>query len=244
MNPGDADNVEVMRRQLLLFAEDLRTISTRERARRQEAEAALAETRSAYLALVHTLAKVADMKDDFTRDHLDRTYQFALSLTARVAPEYVSDASIQYGYLLHDIGKVGVPDAILNKPGPLDEDEWRIMRTHPLIGLQLVKPIKFLGDAVQIVKSHHERWDGRGYPQGLGGEDIYLPARIFALIDTFDAMTSDRPYRRSLPVAVALEEIERCAGTQFDPEIARAFVALCEELQLSDTDPEKLSVVR
>ena len=178
------DDVETMRRQLMLFAEDLRTISTRERARREEAEAALNETRSAYLTLVRTLAMVADMKDDFTRDHLDRTYQFALSLTARVAPELVNDAGIQYGFLLHDIGKVGVSDQILKKPGPLDDHEWDQMRMHPVIGYQLVKDIKFLGDAVHVVRSHHERWDGRGYPDGIAGEDIYLPARIFLFDNT------------------------------------------------------------
>lgn len=236
------DEVEGMRRQLMIFAEDLRTISTRERARREEAEAALNETRSAYLTLVRTLAMVADMKDDFTRDHLDRTYQFALSLTSRVAPELVSHAGIQYGFLLHDIGKVGVSDQILRKPGPLDDHEWEQMRMHPVIGYQLVKDIKFLGDAVHIVRSHHERWDGRGYPDGLAGENIYLPARIFSIIDTFDAMTQDRPYRAAMPLHASLEEIERMGGSQFDPELAREFVQMCEEREV--TAPDGLDFVR
>ena len=242
MDPGATDDIEVMRRQLLLFAEDLRTVSTRERHRREEAEAALRESRLAYLTLVRTLAMVAEMKDDFTRDHLDRTYQFALSLTARVAPELVSDTSIQYGYLLHDIGKVGVSDQVLNKPGPLDDHEWNQMKMHPVIGHQLVKDIRFLGDAVHIVRSHHERWDGRGYPDGAAGEQIYLPARIFAIVDTFDAMTQDRPYRDALPVHAALEEIEAVGGTQFDPELAREFVTMCEEKGV--TAPESLHFVR
>ena len=244
MDPTAAglDDVETMRRQLMLFAEDLRTISTRERARRQEAEAALNETRSAYLTLVRTLAMVADMKDDFTRDHLDRTYQFALSLTARVAPDLVHEAGIQYGYLLHDIGKVGVSDQILKKPGPLDDHEWEQMRMHPVIGYQLVKDIKFLGDAVHVVRSHHERWDGRGYPDRLAGEDIYLPARIFSIIDTFDAMTQDRPYRAAMPVHAALEEIEAMGGSQFDPYLATEFVRMCEEREV--TAPDGLHFVR
>ena len=242
MDPTSTDDVETMRRQLLLFAEDLRTVSTRERQRREEAEAALRETRIAYLTLVRTLAMVAEMKDDFTRDHLDRTYQFALSLTARVAPDLVSDTSIQYGYLLHDIGKVGVPDQVLNKPAPLDDREWDQMRMHTVIGHQLVKDIRFLGDAVHIVRSHHERWDGRGYPDRLAGEDIYLPARIFSVVDTFDAMTQDRPYRSALPVHAALEEIEAMGGTQFDPELAGEFVRMCEERGV--TAPESLHFVR
>jgi len=242
MDPRAVDDVETMRRQLLLFAEDLRTLSTRERERRHEAEAALRETRNAYLTLVRTLAMVADMKDGFTAGHLDRTYQFALSLTSRVAPELVGEASIQYGYLLHDIGKVGISDQILNKPGPLDDQEWQQMRMHPVIGFQLLKGIDFLGDAIQVVRSHHERWDGRGYPDRLKGEETYLPARIFSLVDTFDAMTQDRPYRAGMPVHAALEEIERMAGTQFDPHLAREFVAMCEERGI--TNPEALHFVR
>ena len=242
MDPRAVDEVESMRRQLLLFAEDLRTMAGRERMRREEAEAALGETRGAYLTLVRTLALVCEMKDNYTRNHLDRTYQFAMSLTQRVAPELAKDASIQYGYLLHDIGKVGIPDQILNKPGPLDDAEWERMKTHPLIGYQLVANIHFLGDAVQIVKSHHERWDGRGYPEGLAGGNIYLPARIFSIIDTFDAMTTDRPYRAAMPVDHALEEIERMGGTQFDPDLANEFVKMCVERGV--TDPDALHFVR
>ncbi|MBW3619856.1 MAG: HD-GYP domain-containing protein [Actinobacteria bacterium] len=244
MNPGEGGELEAMQQQLLLFAQDIQTIVASERTQREDAESALRELSQSYLTMVKTLALVCEMKDNYTRHHLDRTYQYAIALTRRVAPELAQDASVGYGYLLHDIGKVGIPDAILNKPGPLDEDEWRVMRTHPVIGLQLVQPIKFLGEAVQIVKSHHERWDGRGYPENKKGEEIYLPARIFSIIDTFDAMTSDRPYRKGLPVHVAMEEIERCGGTQFDPELASAFVKLCEDLKLADTEATALTTLR
>lgn len=242
MNPAEADELEQVREQLRIFAADLQTITRAEKTRRKEVEAAMDELRSSYLQMVKTLAMVCEMKDNYTRHHLDRTYQYAMSLTRRVAPEMAENAAIGYGYLLHDIGKVGIPDGILNKPGPLDEDEWEVMRTHPLIGWQLVKPIGFLGDAVKIVRSHHERWDGTGYPEGRSRDDIYLPARIFAVIDTFDAMTSDRPYRRALPVGHALEEIERHAGSQFDPDLVREFILLCEDLSIDDA--ESLSAIR
>ncbi|WP_052664496.1 HD-GYP domain-containing protein [Nitriliruptor alkaliphilus] len=225
-----AEDLEGTRRQLLLFAEDLQTIVARERERREEAELAYRELSSSYLGMVRTLAEVCEAKDTYTRSHLDRTYQYALMLTRRIAPELAERAEIGFGYLLHDIGKVGIPEAILNKPGPLTDEEWQVMRTHPVIGVTLVKPLRLLGDAVGIIRSHHERWDGKGYPEGLAGEDIYLPARIFMIADCFDAMTTDRPYRKALPLHVALEEIDRHAGTQFDPDCARAWVALCDEV--------------
>lgn len=245
MDPVKVDELEVMRRQLLLFAQDLQTVSLAEKERRREAESAYRELHTAYINMVRTLAVVCEMKDNYTRDHLDRTYQFAMALTKRVAPELAEDVSIGYGYLLHDIGKVGVPDHILNKPGPLDEDEWRLMRLHPLNGWQLVQGIKFLGDATMIIRSHHERWDGKGYPERKAGEDIYLPARIFSIIDTFDAMTSNRPYRKALPIAYAMEEIERAGGSQFDPHLSAEFVKMCQELGLDERDStESLTIVR
>jgi HD-GYP domain-containing protein (c-di-GMP phosphodiesterase class II) len=227
------DDLERMRRQLLAFAQDLQTVVSEERLRRQEAEAAYRELASSYLSMVRTLAEVCEAKDSYTRGHLDRTYQYASLLTRRVAPEYSERAEIGYGYLLHDIGKMGIPEVVLNKPGPLTPEEWTVMRTHPILGVNLVKPLRFLGDAVGIIRSHHERWDGKGYPEGLAGEQIYLPARIFMLADTFDAMTTDRPYRKALPLHAALEEVERCAGTQFDPELASAWIDIVEDLERS-----------
>jgi HD-GYP domain-containing protein (c-di-GMP phosphodiesterase class II) len=229
VDAGTADELERTRRQLLVFAQDLQKVVAEERRQRDEAEAAYRELSASYLSMVRTLAEVCEAKDSYTRGHLDRTYQYASILTRRLAPDYANRAEIGYGYLLHDIGKVGIPEGVLNKAGPLSDEEWAVMRTHPVIGVNLVKPLRFLGDAVQIIRSHHERWDGMGYPEGLKGEEIFLPARIFMMADTFDAMTTDRPYRRAMPIHAALEEVEAHAGTQFDPEVARAFVALVEE---------------
>jgi HD-GYP domain-containing protein (c-di-GMP phosphodiesterase class II) len=229
MDTGGAEDLEGVRRQLLRFADDLRVMVERESSRRRELEDAYRALSSSYTAMVRTLAETCEAKDTYTRGHLDRSYQYATMLTQRVAPEYTQRAEIGYGYLLHDIGKVGIPEAVLNKPGRLTDEEWAVMRTHPIIGEAIVKPLQFLGDAVQIIRYHHERWDGRGYPHGLAGEDIFLPARIFMLADTFDAMTTDRPYRKALPIDVVLEEIDRNAGTQFDPEVARAWIDLVQE---------------
>ncbi len=231
MEASSAGDLEHTRRQLLRFAEDLRTVVDEERRQREQADAAYRELSSAYASMVRTLAEVCEAKDSYTRSHLDRTFQYATLLTNRVAPEYSERAEIGYGFLLHDIGKIGIPEALLKKPGPLTEDEWVVMRTHPLVGVNLVKPLKFLGDAVGIIRSHHERWDGKGYPEGLRGEEIFLPARIFMLADTFDAMTTDRPYRRAVPIDAALEEVERHAGTQFDPELARAWIEIVEDME-------------
>ena len=229
MDPFEADDLERNRRQLLRFADDLRTMLDREQQLRQEAEDAYRTLSASYTSMVRTLAETCEAKDAYTRGHLDRTYQYAEMLTARVAPEYTQRAEIGYGFLLHDIGKVGIPEAVLNKPEPLTQEEWAVMRTHPIIGENIVKPLRFLGDAVKIVRSHHERWDGKGYCEGLKGEEIFLPARVFMLADTFDAMTTDRPYRKALPIDVVLEEIDLHAGTQFDPDLAQAWIEIVEE---------------
>lgn len=236
MDPSGADELERTRRQLVRFADDLRSMLSRERELRREAEDAYRTLQGSYTRMVRTLAETCEAKDPYTRGHLDRTYQYAMLLLARVAPEYRERAEIGYGFLLHDIGKVGIPEAVLNKPGPLTEDEWAIMRTHPIIGEEIVRPLEFLGDAVRIVRSHHERWDGDGYPEGLAGQDTFLPARVFMLADTFDAMTTDRPYRKALPIDVVLEEIDRHAGTQFDPDLAAAWIDLVNERERRGDD--------
>ena len=136
--------------------------------------------------------------------------------------------TLEFGAFLHDIGKIGIKDAVLLKPGPLDDAEWLHMREHPVKGYEIASKIEMLKPIIGAVRNHHERWDGSGYPDKMVGEDIPLAARIVAIADAYDAMTSDRAYRRALQHEVAVGEIERCAGTQFDPELADAFVKLIE----------------
>ncbi len=215
--------------QLVVFAREIGSLYQAERTKSRELEAALDGIREMYVATMTSLARVVEAKDTSTRGHLDRTHRYGLLLAKRVDPELAARPEVGYGFFLHDIGKVGVPEAVLRKPGPLDESEWAVMREHPTIGAQIVSPIRFLAGAIEIVQSHHERWDGRGYPTGLRGEGIPLAARVFAIADSFDAMTSDRPYRAAMPIERALEELRQGAGTQFDPTIVRAFLDLVDE---------------
>ena len=186
------------------------------------------ELREMYVATMASLAEVVEAKDPTTRGHLDRTHRYGLVLAERIDPELAARPEVGYGFFLHDIGKVAVPGSILCKPGPLDDEEWTVMREHPVIGAQIISPMRFLQGAVEIVRTHHERWDGEGYPHGLRGEQIPLPARIFAVADSFDAMTSHRPYRAAMPLERALAEIGEGAGSQFDPDVARAFLQLVD----------------
>ena len=203
--------------QLLLYARDLRQVVELERGQRALLESAYRETVSALAAALET-------KDTGTRQHSQRVQRYALELTAALDPGLALDASVEYGYLLHDIGKIGIPDQILRKPSPLTEAEWRLMQTHASLGAQLLGGVAFLrGKGVEIVRSHHERWDGAGYPDGLAGEEIPLGARIFAVADALDAITSDRPYRAAQSWADARREIVAQAGVQFDPQVVDAF---------------------
>jgi len=220
--------------QTLKYAEELREVYSQERTQRRAAEEALEQLRASYATTVRALAAALELRDDQTGDHADRVARLAVRLSELVAPELAADPELEYGFLLHDLGKIGVADAILLKPGPLDPRELTIMRGHPLLGEQIVGRVPFLGGLARtVIASHHERWDGTGYPRRLAGTDIPLAARIFAVVDAFDAMTNDRPYRKALPVEVAVDEIERGAGTQFDPAVARAFVSLADELRLA-----------
>ncbi|MGB2951763.1 MAG: HD-GYP domain-containing protein [Gaiellaceae bacterium] len=223
---------ELAMEQALRYAEELRELHAAERANRRAAEEALARLADSYATTVRALAAALELRDDMTGNHAERVTRLALGLARRVVPRLADDPQLEYGFLLHDVGKIGVADAILLKPGPLDEDERRAIELHPLHGQRLVAQIPYLnGLARQVVLSHHERWDGAGYPNGLSEEEIPLAARIFALADTFDAMTTDRPYRRALPVEDAVREIEQQAGRQFDPELAPEFISLLPELR-------------
>jgi ribonuclease P protein subunit RPR2 len=171
---------------------------------------------------VRALAAAVEAKDGYTGEHIQRVHEIGLLLARAVAPDQAGDPQLAYGFLLHDIGKLSVPDAVLKKPGPLDDREWALMRRHPEAGARILDAVPFLDRALDVVLRHHERWDGRGYPGGLGSDEIPLWARIFAVADTVDAITSDRPYRLGRPLDDAIDEILARAGSQFDPDCAEA----------------------
>jgi putative nucleotidyltransferase with HDIG domain len=178
---------------------------------------------------LEALLAALDTRDTETEGHSERVAAYTMLIAQRLNLSEEELPHIERGALLHDIGKIGVPDHILYKPGPLTPDEWEIMKQHPVVGYKMCMKIEMLRPAAPIVLHHHERWDGKGYPYGLSGEEIPLGARIFAIADTLDAMTSDRPYRKALSFAQAREEIERCAGAQFDPELVKVFLSVPEE---------------
>jgi HD-GYP domain-containing protein (c-di-GMP phosphodiesterase class II) len=211
--------------QTLKYAEEFSVLYANERSERQRAEDALATLEASYATTVRALAAALELRDDATGRHAERVTALALALTQRVDSELAADPALAYGYLLHDIGKIGIPDALLLKPACLEPDELGLMRTHPELGERIVAEIPYLaGIAREVIASHHERWDGSGYPKGLAGDEIPLAARIFAIADAYDAMTSNRPYRTALTVAQACEQIAVSAGTHFDPELVRIFL--------------------
>jgi putative two-component system response regulator len=223
--PFRAARIDDPEEQLLLYARDLRHVLELERGQRSLVENAYRET-------VAALAAALEQKDTGTRAHSRRVQRYALELANAIEPSYADDASAEYGFLLHDLGKIGIPDHILLKRGTLSTEERRVMQTHTVLGEQMLRGVAFLrGAGVTIVRSHHERWDGRGYPDGLEGEEIPFGARVFALADTLDAMTNDRPYRRALPWRDARDEILSQSARQFSPEVVDAFREREDELR-------------
>ena len=203
--------------QLLLYARDLRHLLELERTQRLLVQKAYRET-------VAALASALESKDTGTRAHSQRVQRYALELARAFNGALADDSSAEYGFLLHDVGKIGVPDRVLLKPAPLTEPELRLMRSHTVVGEQMLGQVAFLrGEGMRVVRSHHERWDGNGYPDGLAGDEIPLGARVFALADALDAMTSDRPYRRARAWEEARSELVRESGRQFDPDVVDAF---------------------
>jgi response regulator RpfG family c-di-GMP phosphodiesterase len=211
---------------LLLYARDLRHLLELERGQRELLQ-------SAYMETVSALASALESKDTGTRAHSQRVQSYATALARAVGDEVVvHDPSTPYGFLLHDVGKIGIPDGILQKPGPLSAAERRRMQTHTVLGEAMLSGVAFLkGEGLKIVRSHHERWDGRGYPDGLRSDEIPLGARIFAVADALDAMTSHRPYRRAMSWQAARTEILEQRKRQFDPHVVDAFVASEDELK-------------
>jgi putative nucleotidyltransferase with HDIG domain len=212
-SPRSVDSEE----QLLLYASDLRHLVEIERQQRILLNAAYHDT-------VAALAGALESKDTGTRAHSQRVQAYAIELAGVYAPELLNDPSIEYGFLLHDIGKIGIPDKVLQKPAALSVAERRLIETHTVLGEQMLEGVSFMSEeCLSIVRSHHERWDGGGYPDGLADGEIPLGARVFAVADALDAITSDRPYRRQLPWAHAVDEIAAQSGKQFDPEVVEAF---------------------
>jgi cyclic di-GMP phosphodiesterase len=193
------------------------------RQRTEELNRAFNALEENYRTTLKALAAALETRDAETHGHSERVVNFSLKLGQELGLSREEMRSLEFGALLHDIGKIGVPDAILRKPGPLTEDEWTRMRRHPLLGQKILSGIEFLEGAAQVVAEHHEKWDGSGYPSGLRGHEIDIKARIFAVADTFDAIVSNRVYRNGKSYEVALSELRANAGQQFDPEVVAAF---------------------
>lgn len=182
----------------------------------------------AYLDSVQTLRYTVEAKDPYTRGHSDRVSEYSVLLGKILGLSDSDIDTLRIGGLFHDIGKIGIPDSILLKEAKLSDDEYSQIKNHPSIGVHILQNASIFQDIIPIVKHHHERYDGHGYPSRLSGEDIPYLARITAVADTFDAMTSKRSYRNALPLDVVKEEIQKCSGTQFDPNIATTFLNLLE----------------
>jgi putative two-component system response regulator len=197
--------------------------------RTKELDGALRSLGEAYRTTLKALTSALEARDSETHGHSERVVSFSLRLGQELGLDPEQTRSLEFGSLLHDIGKIGVPDAILRKPAQLSESEWVRMREHPLHGQKILRGIEFLEGASRVVAQHHERWDGSGYPAGLKGEGIDINARIFAVADAFDAITSDRVYRKGRGYEEALAELEAYSGRQFDPAVVAAFRSVPRE---------------
>ena len=213
---------------LLLIESGIKSIKQMQEIKRINAE--LEETNEkleqAYLDSVETLRYTVEAKDPYTRGHSDRVSEFSVLIGKKLGLPEEQLRILRIGGLFHDIGKIGIPDNILQKESKLTDDEYLEIKNHPSIGVHILGSAEIFKDIIPIVKHHHERYDGRGYPSGLKGEEIPYIARIAAVADTFDAMTSKRSYRDALDLQVVKDEIKRCEGTQFDPEIAEVFLEI------------------
>jgi response regulator RpfG family c-di-GMP phosphodiesterase len=197
--------------------------------RTEQLQSALRQTERSYEDTLEALGAAIDLRDSPTAGHSRRVFLYSMELAKSIGGLEQQLRTMAMGAWLHDIGKLAIPDRILLKPGPLLDHEWQVMRRHARIGYELVKSISFLAGAAEIVLTHHERFDGSGYPQGLGAQEIPFGARIFAVADTLDAMTSDRPYRAALPLQSARDVIARGSGTLFDPLVVAAFLRVANE---------------
>ncbi|MEP6894482.1 MAG: HD domain-containing phosphohydrolase [Chloroflexota bacterium] len=195
---------------------------------RSNLENAHAKLKTAYDATIEGWSRAMDLRDNETEDHSQRVTQLALKLAEALGMEDEELVHMRRGALLHDMGKLGVPDAVLHKPGKLNDEEWVLMRKHPQLAYDMLHPIEYLRPALDIPFCHHEKWDGSGYPRGLKGEQIPLSARIFAIVDVWDALTSNRPYRPAWTKEDTLIYLKEQSGKHFDPMVAEAFFKLID----------------
>ena len=199
----------------------------------------LRDLKELFYKTIKSISFALDAKDPYTHGHSLRVTLYSLILANELNLDDEVLEEIETAGLLHDIGKIGIPQNILCKPGKLTDEEFEIMKSHPVQGEKMIGNIKKLKSIANWLKTHHERWDGRGYPLGLQGEDIPISARIIAIADTYDAMTSTRSYRKALEHEVAIEEIKKCAGSQFDPTLAELFVKLSDKIKAAQQNPEE-----
>jgi putative nucleotidyltransferase with HDIG domain len=182
------------------------------------------ETVRAYDRTIEGWCKALELRDNVTEGHTQRVTELTLMIAKEMGISNEQLVHVRRGALMHDIGKMAIPDSILKKPGSLDDEEWIEMRKHPIYAHEMLSRIAYLAPALEIPYCHHEKWDGSGYPRGIAGEEIPLAARIFAIADVWDALRSDRPYRKALPASSALAYIEENKGSHFDPEVVEAFL--------------------
>jgi hypothetical protein len=193
-----------------------------------------ANLEQSYIEMVLALARAMHVRDRYTAGHGERVATWAEAVARRMGCEESQTRDIRWAAFLHDIGKIGIPDSILLKPGQLTQEEWDVMRRHPAIGQQILQPVERLRNVARLVRHHHERWNGTGYPDGLPGDSVPLGARILATVDAYGAMIDHRPYKAARSHEEAVAELQRCAGTQFDPEVVAVFLYVLDGERDSD----------
>jgi putative nucleotidyltransferase with HDIG domain len=203
---------------LSIFANNIATVFQRD-----------VQLENSYVSVVRALVQAIEEKDNYTRGHSERVSRIVVQVARELGVSENEVKFLRFGSILHDVGKIGIPDEIVRSPEPLTEEELKIIREHPLKGLEILQHIPFIKEHMYLVRNHHERWDGKGYPDGLRGEEIPLGAQIVAVADAFDAMRSSRPYRKGLPPKQAAEELSKCIGTQFSENVVKAFLSVFDK---------------
>jgi response regulator RpfG family c-di-GMP phosphodiesterase len=224
-------NLKATQQQLLSYAQQLSGMYAKEKQRTEQLEDTLNELEQTFVQTLAALSRMVDIKDSYSSSHTDRVSFYAVAIARKLNPELLHDRNFRYSLLLHDIGKIGIAEEILGKAGKLTDEEWHILKAHPEKSVEILREVEYLAPALNAIRSHHERWDGKGYPDALKGDEIPLSARIIAVADSFDAMTTDRPYRKGMTLEDARMEIQQQAEFQFDPEIVRSFIDAWEEIR-------------